>query len=277
MTHLKKVIVLMLLLFNSCAAFAEIKVSESLCSEKQVFKPGPSIKVLIKQDVITALVEVRGNYKVSSNNQILSMGYVGKRLAVHSVYDGLMWGDEYSNQNHLVIEPTEENGFVFINGIQYKGKVHIYKTNQHYVTLINEVTVEDFLKSVLSIKIMHPMPKEALAAIAIVERTRFYERLLENYDINRLWHVLAESEGYCGYGVTKRFFGVEEAVDWTSRIILDNVPDNFSWDLDNEVQQSILDLSDLGYNARQIFESFYPNAKLLVVEEWDQGEDQIIS
>lgn len=275
MTHLKKVIVLMLLLFNSCAAFAEIRVSESLCSEEQVLKPGPSIKVLVKQDVITALVEVKGDYKVSSDSQILSMGSMGKRLAVHSVYDGLMWGDKYSNQTHLIIESVEENGFVFINGIQYKGKVHIYKTNQHYVTLINEVTVEDFLKSVLSVKITYPMPKEALAAIAIIERTRFYERLLENYDINSLWHVLASSEGYFGYGVTKCFLGVEEAIDWTSRIILDNVPDSFSWNMDSNVQQSILDLSTLGYNARQIFESFYPNAKLLVVEEWDQ-QNQIM-
>lgn len=272
MTRLKRVIVLALLLFNSCAAFAEIKVSESLCSERQEIKPGPAIKVLIKQDVITALVEVRGDYKVSSEDQTLSIGYTGKRLAVHSIYEGLMWGDEYANHTHLIIEPMDDRGFVFINGIQYKGKVHIYKTNQHYVTLINEVSIEDFLKSVLSIKVTYSMPKEALAAIAIMERTQFYERLLENYNPQCLWHVLADAECYCGYGVTRRFLGVEEAVDWTSRIILDNVPESFSWDLNAHIQQSIFDLSSLGYNARQIFESFYPEAKLLVVEEWDKEQ-----
>ena len=132
---------------------------------------------------------------------------------------------------------------------------------------MNELAVEDYLKSILSVKYLKELDKEALSACVILERTALYERLLAG-NSNNFWHVNAQDDCYGGFGVTSQFYGVEEAVDWTSRLVLDN-PEGLVFNADYLLQENVGRLAIEGYNARQILEKFYKDAELVVIESWE--------
>lgn len=100
-----------------------------------------------------------------------------------------------------------------------------------------------------------------------LERTALYERLLAG-NSHSFWHVNAQEDRYGGFGVTSQFYGVEEAVDWTSRLVLDN-PEGLVFNADYLLRANVDHLAIEGYNARQILEKFYKDADLVVIESWE--------
>ncbi|WP_213318450.1 SpoIID/LytB domain-containing protein [Chlamydiifrater volucris] len=264
-----KHLVISLLLFSSQVLRAEITASDQFV--KQGIDQEPKVRVLVVEESTTALVEAKGAHRVFGNGRILQTSFQGKRSAVHALYEGVRWGEEYPGVSCLKVEPLDEGASLFVNGIQYKGSVYIHKTGRGCIVVTNELTVEDYLKSVLSVKYLSPLDKEALSACVILERTALYEKLLSIGE-NCFWHLMASREGYGGYGVTRRSFGVEEAVDWTCRLVLDN-EEGLSVDADALLKNGVEHLAVEGLNARQILEKFYPQADFVVIDSWRDGED----
>lgn len=258
-------ILLGLSLSMSCVSLAEVKVSDAFVTQELISEP--KIRVLLLEESTTALIEAKGMHRVYGDGELLGAFGQGRRCAAHALYGGIRWGDNYPNVQHLKIEPMEADASLFVNGIQYQGAVHIHKTENHCIVVVNELTIEDYLKSVLSVKYLKEMDKEALSACVILERTALYEQLLAN-PLQQPWNIVAKDVNYAGYGVTRQAYGVEEAVDWTSRLVLDN-PEGLIIDADGLLKENIDRFAIEGYNARQILEQFYKEADFVVIESWD--------
>jgi hypothetical protein len=218
---------------------------------------GSHIRVLIERETRAALLEVRGPYRIISNDtkKALSSGNYGKRYVVHAVKEGIRFGEEFPDVAEISIIPTSSQTDIFLNGYQYKGAFHVYLNENRRLTIVNELPVETYLKSTLSVNVAPLRSKAAREAFAILQRTRAIESLKGE---EALWDVEASSEGYFGYGVTHREGSLEQAVDWTPFMVLGGV----NAEACKASPYKLQELANMGLDAKMILESLYPTACL---------------
>lgn len=233
---------------------------------------GPKIKVLLEKDVPSAFLEARGKYRVvqKDSGAILSNGVVGKRFVVHALQDGLRWGEEYPDVYQISIIPLSSETFFYVNGIQYKGAISIYHVRENHITIVNEVSIEDFLKSTLALKFDQPYTKEALAAIAIAARTEAYKKVLSGRSSSLPWDALAKDEGYLGYSVTLNENGVNVAVDWSRFMVVESVKNGGLLPNPHLSPTKADELAKLGMDAQQILKATFPFSKIGATIEADE-------
>lgn len=178
-----------------------------------------TLKVLIEENVHSSVVEVRGRYTVFNpldGTQISSSSF-GKRAPLLAHEFGIQWNEKFPGIHHIRIIPGDSQSSILINGIQYKGSLDVY-ASEGKIDLVNEIDVENFLKSTLTLQFPEPILEEAMNAIAIVARTNAYA--LIGKKSHTLWHVAAQESGYQGYALTQTKNYVDKAVDMTRRAIL---------------------------------------------------------
>ena len=110
----------------------------------------------------------------------------------------------------VALVPDHENCTVLVNGKQYRGSLLVYQVEQH-LNIINEVTVEDYVQSRLATQFERTVTREAMAAVAIVERTEATYAIQKRR--NPYWDLTAAEVGYQGYGIIARNPEVSEAVE----------------------------------------------------------------
>jgi len=76
---------------------------------------------------------------------------------VHGIKEGLRWGEEYLDVHHMRIAPQSQSAAVFVNGIQYGGALIVKQGQGNQITLVNEVPIEEYIKSILAYKIETPL------------------------------------------------------------------------------------------------------------------------
>jgi|ERR1700722_8582328 len=228
------------------------------------YPSGPKIKVLLEKDVSSAFLEARGAFRVirKDGGAILSSGKLGKRFVVHALQDGLRWGEEYPDVYQITVIPLASNSCLYVNGIQYKGAISIYHVRDNHVTIVNEVSIEDYVKATLSIQYEEIFPKEAMAALAIAARTEAYNRALQGQSITRPWDVTAQDANYYGFGVTQRKNGVEEAVDWTRYMVIESIKQNGSAQNVHLSSAKADELAKKGFDAQKILKATFPHTKI---------------
>ncbi|MCC5832988.1 MAG: SpoIID/LytB domain-containing protein [Chlamydiales bacterium] len=225
---------------------------------------GPKIKVLLEKDANSAFLEVRGPYRVvrKDTGEALSSGSIGKRFVVHALADGLRWGEEYPDIYQISVVPTHSDCLVYVDGIQYKGTVSVYHVRNSRITIVNEVPIEDFLKSTLALHYDRPFEREAMCALAIAARTEAYAKVLNGKRSKRPWEVTAQEAGYYGWGVTQQKNGVEAAVDWTRFMVLESSNSGGPAQSVPLARSKAEELAGRGYDAKKILQSSFPGHKL---------------
>ncbi len=246
------------------------KVSGS-ASAKTAHVEGPRVRVLLAGGVNAALLEVKGPYRVIRRDcdtpTLLSGGGVGKRYVIHGIDCGLRWGEEFPDVAYLTVVPTSPQTHFFVNGFQYTGSISVVLDQSGQLTIVNETPMEDFVKSVLAVKYQQPVSREAGAALAIVERTRIFAQVFENQSKGMFWDVTARESGYCGYGVTHNNSGIDEAVDWTPFMIVQNVRGQDSLvDLRLPLSKAV-ELASRGCDAKRILSESFPHSTLGLTAE----------
>jgi stage II sporulation protein D len=163
--------------------------------------PPPMIRVLIANDKPGVILEVRGKYKLYDPylQEHISTRYSGKRKFIQATREGIKWGEEFPGVHQLEIIPDHSGTTTLVDGIQYLGKMFVYDIGGA-ISVVNQVSVEDYLKSLLSSQYRDPMPEEVRAAIAIMERTNAY--YLISHPKNKFWDT--DGTGYQGYAVTQQ-------------------------------------------------------------------------
>lgn len=178
-----------------------------------------NIQVLLEKDATEALLEVKGSYFLFNpqDGSKISSGILGKRFMVHAIDSGLKWGEEFPGLYQFYIQPRSEETAIFINGIQYSGNIAIYAVG-HRINIVNDIDIESYVKSLLSVQLSSPMENEVMAAMAILARTNAYYTVSHHPDA--FWNVAAADVGYQGSGLIAPTSAPMKAVDSTRHLIL---------------------------------------------------------
>lgn len=184
----------------------------------QKSKPA-TVKVLLKKVAPDAIIEVKGRYLIyQPHDQLLiDSGISGKRAKVSASERGIKWGEVYPSTFDIRIVPGDSQSSILVDGIQYKGCLEVYSVNGT-INLINEVDIENYLKSILTTRLIDPINTDLLDLIAVVERTNLYALAYRNAGSS--WHLEAAKEGYQGYAVTISSDQINHAIDRTRHLVM---------------------------------------------------------
>lgn len=184
----------------SCAtlfAAGDLNVHPSAFENTQTTLAPSNIQILLEKDSPGALLEVKGSYYIYNphDGSRVASGILGKRFMIHELENGLKWGEEFAGIHQIYIKPRSEETSIFVNGIQYNGAVAIFGVSG-VINVVNDVSIEDYIKSILSVQFPTPLESETLSALAIASRTEAYFQARKSQD--SFWHVIASEVGYQG-------------------------------------------------------------------------------
>ncbi|MFT4552504.1 MAG: stage II sporulation protein D [Chlamydiales bacterium] len=186
--------------------------------------PEPAkIKVLINPLVDGALLEIKGAYNIFNplNGERLGTRFFKKSRFVQPQGGGLKWGEEFPGIFQVAFVPDDESTTILINGIEYRGSVYVYQIGNDKISVVNEVDIEDYVKSTLGVMLDEPSTPEAMAAISIIARTDAHFQRERN--LGKFWHITAKDADYRGFAVTFRHNGVDASVDATKHLVMNDV------------------------------------------------------
>ena len=152
-------------------------------------QPNPeSIRVAVEREDPQVDLQVHGRFTIfalHSGNPIQQ----GRRLlpvSIRAVPQGLALGHDILPFDGVRIEP-ESHGAISLNGKRLRGTIEIVRQKNLTLLVVNHVSLEDYLRGVLSKEAPDYWPSEALKAIAIAARTyAVYQRFTKDqvdYDV----------------------------------------------------------------------------------------------
>lgn len=257
-------------------------------SVKNVFikseKPQPpTIKILIAHDVDAAVIEVKGKYNIYDPHQNKKLGsyFASKSNLIQPMSSGLKWGEEFPDVFQILIVPDESTITTVVDGIEYKGSIYVYDIGGS-ISIVNEIDIESYLSSVLTLSVTQPSSEEALAAIAIASRTEAYHRAVSS--ANPYWHVDAKVVKYQGHAITNQSKVLEKAIEATRYMVMsktgayDRKVTPFAIEIveapvkSKKSMFSIQEANALakeGHNAAKILAHFFPHANIQLVHSSD--------
>lgn len=177
----------------------------------------PTIRVLLTHDVEGVNLQIRGRYSLHDpyTNSHISSRFAGKSRYIQALGDGLKWGESFPGLYQLKIKPTDGFTIVNINGRDYEGLVYVYDIGGT-ISIVNQIPVESYVKSILVNYEDQNLEPEALAAIAIVARTNAYFQAVNPK--NTYWAVDAQKVGF--QGIVSASSSIESAARQTRYMIM---------------------------------------------------------
>lgn len=183
----------------------------------QKSKPA-TIKVLLQRQAREIVIEVKGRHYIYNplDGTQISSGLNNKRFPVFAEQYGIKWGESFPGCHQLRFVPGDSQSSILVNGVQYKGCIEIYQNDGKF-NIINEVDVENYLRSALSAEFQRPLVEEVMNAITIVARTNAYFLAKRNQEA--FWHVVASDVGYEGQAMLPRQH-IDHSVETTRHAVL---------------------------------------------------------
>ncbi|MDR2539492.1 MAG: SpoIID/LytB domain-containing protein [Chlamydiales bacterium] len=194
----------------------------------------PTIKILLHKDLPQAFLEAKGRYFVYNpqNDFLLASGIYPKKQPILSQEAGLKWGELFPGISQIRLVPGNPQSTILVNGIEYKGCVEIYdiKGKLH---IINEIDIENYLRSVLHLQSFSELDEEVMDALAIIARTKAY--YLANKDPLLHWHVTSSEIDYQGSSLVCQNPNIPACIFRTRNMILtyQSAPFEASWTEDS--------------------------------------------
>ncbi|MDJ0652119.1 MAG: SpoIID/LytB domain-containing protein [Simkaniaceae bacterium] len=206
------------LLFVFFLPLLAFTIEKSPLTDTSTEKPA-TIKVLLEKSIEGILLEVKGPYAIYNpeNGKKEGLGKWGKRFYLYPHKEGMKWGENFLGIYQLQIVPTSPDTTFLVNGIQYRGAIEVYNI-ENTLSIINEVDVESYVKSILNEHVSPTLPPNVLDAVAIIARTDAYYRALLNDDA--FWHITKEEVGYRGTALILQNLAIDRAVDNTKYLVM---------------------------------------------------------
>jgi stage II sporulation protein D len=252
----------------------------NLFSKPAAAKP-PKIRVLVVHDEQGVVIEVKGKYKLYDphNGDHISTRFVGKRKIMQAIRDGIKWGEEFPGLHQLMIVPDESSTTTIVDGIEYKGPIFVYDIGGT-ISVINEVSIEDFLSSTLAQRYRQKMPEELMAAVAIAARTNAY--YVAANPKNQYWSIDAGPVNYQGSAVIDTTSDIENAIAATKYMVMSTAANGnqvsafpAEWKSDNtgynqpNISKISLDqaaeMAKKGEHAAQILMKAFPGVRIELI------------
>lgn len=173
-------------------AFAAPKLDPSLEN-----KP-PTVKVLLTKLANEEILSTSGPFFAYNplTNELLFEGSKRKRGELHATEKGILWGNARTSAHAIRIVPASKEVRISVGGVPYPGCVEVHVIGGT-LNIVNEVSVEQFLRVTLPSRVPNPCALSVLDALAIVERTRLYH-LIEK-EGHASFHIEQNGETYEGY------------------------------------------------------------------------------
>jgi stage II sporulation protein D len=235
----------------------------------------PKIKVLIVHDSEGIVLEVKGKYNIYDPYQksLLAARFSGKGNYIQPLLRGLKWGEEFPGIYQILIVPDAPQITTVVDGIEYRGLMYVYDIGGK-ISVVNEVDIEDYLSSVLALQLKGPLSEEAMAALAIIERTNaLYQSTSRS---NPFWHVKAQEVGYEGHAVTGRISGIDSALASTRYMVMSRSSSGssslapFPTNLENKKDSALANaeaMASKGSNAAEILSKMFPNTSIQMASQ----------
>lgn len=240
----------------------------------------PAINVLIVHDQPGVILEVKGKYKLYDphTNNFYSTRFIGKRKFVQALPDGLKWGEEFPGVHQIKVVPDDDKTTSVVDGVEYKGNIIVYDIGGS-ISVVNEVPVDEYLKSILMPQFDTKMPKEAAAAVAIVARTQAWNQATKTD--NTYWSVEATRVGYEGTTAKGPDNGLLQAITDTRNMVVTKDGETFAaeWGSSTGGKQigdkptfsritlfDAIGMADKGSNAKEILEKAFPGSTITLIE-----------
>lgn len=264
----------------STAAQAGVWDSISNFLNKPLPESNDSLKILIAHDKPGVVLEVKGKYQLydPNTNSHISTRFIGKRKYIQPLSEGLKWGEEFPGVYQLMILPDDKTTTTVVDGIEYKGRVYVYDIGGS-ISIVNEISFDEYVKTVLSAKMQQPLPEETIAALAIAARTN--ANFMRQNAKSQFWSVEAKQIGYQGFALSSPSSLIEQAVKATHHMILSLSSGPFlaQWDIvdSNMPHAKVIDskitldqaamLAHQGEHAAQILKKAFPNAQIDIIKD----------
>jgi stage II sporulation protein D len=217
----------------SLSSLSELSAGPLTTDFSQKSKPA-TIKVLIARHADGAHLEAKGRYQIYNpvDGLQITSGAVGNRHPIFAQENGIKWGELLPGIFQMRIVPGDSQSSVLVNGIQYKGCVELYVIDGK-INIVNEVDIENYLKSTMATQFTHKLSDEVMESIAIVERTNASYIASRSPDV--FWHVDAQEVGYQGYALTFQNLQVDRALENTRHVVMSyqNAPFAATWTKDS--------------------------------------------
>lgn len=243
----------------------------------------PSIRVLLIHDVEGANLQIRGRYSLYDpyTSSHISSRFAGKSRYIQAMGDGLKWGESFPGLYQLKIEPDEDATLFTINGHDYEGFIYIYDIGGT-ISIVNQIPVEEYVRSVLVDYQNQHLEPETLNALAIVARTNAYFQAVNPK--NTYWAIDAQKVGFKGRVAGN--YAIEDATKQTRYMIMsrtgvyEGVATPFAVQFGNlsagqsakDIQVSKITLEEAnnmaqkGEHAAQILAKAFPGATIMLIQ-----------
>lgn len=273
-------ILMAMLAFLPFASTVEAGLLDRIVLGQPKVAPTTTIKVLIADNKDGVVIETKGRYKLYNpeNGKLIATRFNGKRKYMQGLVDGLKWGEEFPALHQILIMPDSAETTVVVDGIEYSGSVYVYDIGG-YISVVNEVAIEDYIASILGPQYKEPLPVEMLAAVAITARTTaFYH--VQNPK-SAFWAVEADKVGYQGVVMARSSSpNMEEALKATKGMVLSQgegralTPFMAGWGMGEAgMRQSSIPMSQAeawaqnGKDAGQILSQAFPGASIQLIQK----------
>jgi len=250
----------------------------------------PTIKVLVQDGIAGATLNVQGRFNIfdPAQSSRMSTRFAGKKGYVQPLAEGIKWGEVFPGVYQMRIIPDDEGTVISVNGIEYLGSIYVYQV-EGTLSIVNEVSIEDYVNAILTVQFKGNIPEEALSALAIAARTD--ATYTATHAQNAFFHVVADKVGYSGHASKIPGSAVDNAMTSTKGLILsrnrffegglkpvytfclakeygnDKVKTN--WDL-----EKARELAQEGFNASKILAYFFPQTVIDLMETLPKSVDE---
>jgi len=207
-----------LLLSSGALDAGIIDLMRSKLAQEQVQQP-VTMRVLLSHSQPGVILETKGKYKIydpRTGQQFVS-NFQGKRRYLQALSGGIRWGEEFPDVHQILIVPDSSEATILIDSVEYPGVIYAYDVGGS-ISIVNKVTIEEYLRSVLSQQYRDALPDELLAAIAIVARTNSHYKAQNGK--TPYWDVDGELTGYGCHGAGRHSRAMEKAVNDTKGMVL---------------------------------------------------------
>ena len=173
---------------------------------------------VIRQDPKVDL-QIHGRFTMSTlhTGNPIQQGRRLPQTAVRAVPEGIAFGEAVLPVFGVRIEPASDAA-ISLNGKRLRGTIEIVRQQNLTLLIVNHVSLEDYLRGVLSKEVPDYWPEEALKAVAIAARTyALYQRFSkEGVDYDVTGDVMSQDYG----GKTAEKTATTRAVKATAGLVL---------------------------------------------------------
>jgi len=190
----------------------------SLFSSSSLPTSAPNIKVLLHRQLSHLIFEAKGRHDIYNplDGTRISSGILSRRNLVTAETYGIKWGEKFPGHHQLRFVPGDSQSTFLVNGIQYRGIIEIY-LNDGKFNVVNEIDIESYLKSILSVEFPTPLHEEVMNAIAILARTTAHFQVQQH--AQAFWQVTSQEVNYQGSALLPKWH-IDRAVNGTYPAIL---------------------------------------------------------